>query len=68
MEINKDYSLTVNTEINAEKIKKALKVLTDNGIDLDKAEIVLDAIGYALLDMSPICAALRNHIDTRKDT
>ena len=68
MKVNKDYSLTVNTEINAENIKRALKVLIDNGIDLDEAEIVLDAIGYALLDVSPICATLRNHIDTRKDT
>lgn len=51
MEINKDYSLTVNTEINAENIKRALKVLIDNGIDPDEAGVVLEAIGYTLLDV-----------------
>ena len=51
MEVNKDYSLTVNTEINAENIKRALKVLIDNGIDPDEAGVVLEAIGYTLLDV-----------------
>lgn len=51
MKINEDYSLTINTEINAENIRRALKVLTDNGIDPDEAGVVLEAIGYTLLDV-----------------
>lgn len=31
-------------------IRKAEKVLIDNGIDKDEADIVLQAIGYVLLD------------------
>ena len=33
-----------------EKIKKAEQILIDNGVDPDEADIVLQAIGYALLD------------------
>ena len=33
-----------------ERIKKAEQVLIDNGIEPDEAEIVLQAIGYVLLD------------------
>lgn len=37
MKVNEEYSLAVNTEINAENIRRALKVLIDNGIDPDEA-------------------------------
>lgn len=50
MKVNEDYRLAINTEINAENIRRTLKVLTDNGIDPDEAGVVLDAIGYTLLD------------------
>lgn len=36
--------------IGEENIKAALQVLIDNGIDEDEAEIVLQAIGYTLID------------------
>ena len=41
----------VNTEIRDEHIKKAERILVDNGIDADEASIVLQALGYALLDV-----------------
>ena len=37
--------------ISKEKIKLAEKCLVDNGIEEDEAEIVLQALGYILLDM-----------------
>ena len=36
--------------IDKSKIKKAEKILVDNGIEEDEASTVLQAIGYALLD------------------
>ena len=36
--------------LDIEKIKKAEQVLIDNGIEPDEAEIVLQTIGYVLLD------------------
>ena len=36
---------------NNPAIKKAEQILIDNGIETDEAGIVLQAIGYALLDM-----------------
>lgn len=33
------------------KIKKAIQCLVDNGIDPTEAEIVLQAIGYILMDV-----------------
>ena len=36
--------------IDKENIKRAEQVLIDNGIEEDEAEIVLQAIGYVLLD------------------
>lgn len=36
--------------ITSEDIQRTLKVLIDNGIDEDEADIVLQAIGYTLLD------------------
>ena len=35
----------------ADQIRAAEKVLVDNGIEKDEASVVLQAIGYALLDM-----------------
>ena len=37
--------------ISKEAIKKAEQVLIDNGIEADEADIVLQAIGYVLLDV-----------------
>jgi hypothetical protein len=37
--------------IDTKKWKAAENVLIDNGIDLDEADVVLQAIGYTLLDM-----------------
>lgn len=34
-----------------EKIKMAEQVLIDNGVDNDEASVVLQAIGYVLLDI-----------------
>lgn len=46
-----DESINLHeSAINQDKINKALQVLIDNGIDEDEAEIVLQAIGYTLLD------------------
>lgn len=36
--------------ISKEKIAQAEKILIDNGVETDEAKIVLQAIGYALLD------------------
>lgn len=36
--------------ITKERVKKALQVLIDNGIEADEAQTVLQALGYALLD------------------
>jgi len=36
--------------ITKEKIEAAEKILIDNGVEADEAKIVLQAIGYALLD------------------
>lgn len=38
------------TNINKDKINQAVQCLIDNGIEADEAEIVLQAIGYILLD------------------
>ena len=36
--------------ITDEDIKRAEQVLIDNGIDADEADVVLQAVGYTLLD------------------
>ena len=36
--------------ITDDNITKSLQVLIDNGIDEDEAEVVLQAIGYTLID------------------
>ena len=38
------------TEVSRDQIKDAEQVLIDNGIEEDEANIVLQALGYALLD------------------
>lgn len=38
------------TKITKTDIKKAEKCLIDNGIDKDEADVVLQALGYILLD------------------
>lgn len=43
--------IKVNKTIKQEDIDKALKVLCDNGIEEDECEVVLQAIGYTLLDV-----------------
>ena len=40
----------INHTIEDENIKRAEKVLIDNGIENDEARTVLRALGYALLD------------------
>jgi len=37
-------------DVSKHQIDAALKVLTDNGIEADEAPIVLQALGYALLN------------------
>lgn len=43
-------TIKTNTIINNESIKRTLQVLIDNGVEEDEAEIVLQAIGYTLLN------------------
>lgn len=43
------------TTLNAEHIKRALQVLIDNGISESDAGVVLQAIGYTLLDTELDC-------------
>lgn len=43
--------MNINADVTYEHIAKALKILIDNGIEDDDAEVVLQAIGYALLDV-----------------
>ena len=42
--------ISISRDITPENIKKAEEVLKDNGIGNDEASIVLQAIGYTLLD------------------
>ena len=43
--------ITVVRDVSQENIKAAEKVLVDNGIEADEAATVLQALGYALLDV-----------------
>lgn len=47
----KEIEIKVDRTITARNINKTKKVLIDNGIEEDEAEIVLQAIGYTLLDI-----------------
>lgn len=40
----------INKTIDAEDIRRTIQVLIDNGIDESEAGVVLNAIGYTLLD------------------
>ena len=42
--------INLNDYITPEQKEKAKQILVDNGIEEDEAEIVLQAIGYALID------------------
>lgn len=42
--------IIVSTTITEEKIAKTIQCLIDNGIDKSEAEVVLQAIGYTLID------------------
>lgn len=44
------FVCTVNRNIYEHNRDKAEKVLIDNGIDPKEVEVVLQAVGYALLD------------------
>ena len=37
--------------LSKEQIEKATKILIDNGVDYDEADIVLQALCYVLLDI-----------------
>ncbi len=41
----------INCEINEKQINKAMRCLVDNGIEIDEACTVLQALGYILLDV-----------------
>ena len=47
----KEIEIKVDHTITSQNINKTKKVLIDNGIEEDEAEIVLQAIGYTLLDI-----------------
>ena len=40
----------IDIHISSDHISKAKEILVDNGIDEDEADMVLQAVGYALLD------------------
>lgn len=47
----KDIVINLNKDnVNVEDIKRAKQVLIDNGIEEDEVDVVLQAIGYTLLD------------------
>lgn len=50
MNKDKKRSYTKHKKNTNENIARAMIVLIDNGIEKDKADIVLQAIGYTLLD------------------
>ncbi len=43
-------TVNVNVTIDEDKARRAQQCLADNGIDLDETSIVLQALGYILLD------------------
>ena len=48
---NNDMDINIQrTMVTQEDIERAEQVLRDNGIEEDEADIVLQAIGYTLLD------------------
>ena len=43
--------INVETEIDLDKIEAAKKVLSDNGVDKEELDIVMQALGYTLLNV-----------------
>lgn len=43
-------NIVLNTEINEKQIKSAEQVLIDNGIEPDETCVILQALGYTLLN------------------
>lgn len=43
-------SIKINKTVTKEDVERTLKVLEDNGIEKDETGVVLQAIGYSLLD------------------
>jgi len=54
-DLQKYEPIRVNHDITFEDIKRTLKVLADNGVERDECEVVLQAIGYTLLDTELDC-------------
>ena len=48
--IPRTNGISVHAFVEQTQLNKAMQVLKDNGIDEDECEIVLQALGYALLD------------------
>ena len=46
----KEKIMKVNVNVRKSDIRKAEQVLIDNGIEADEAAVVLQAIGYVLLN------------------
>lgn len=47
----KNLSISGVYQIDETTVKKALQCLIDNGIDADEAAVVLQALGYILMDV-----------------
>ena len=47
----REKTIELHSNISKEDIQRTEQVLIDNGIDEDEAQIVLQAIGYTLLDL-----------------
>ena len=51
--VNTKHGIKINveTEIDLDKIEAAKKVLSDNGVDKEELDIVMQALGYTLLNV-----------------
>ena len=51
--VNTKHGIKINveTEIDLDKIEAAKKVLSDNGVDKEALDIVMQALGYTLLNV-----------------
>lgn len=47
----RNYDIEFRSVISKEDIIRAEQILIDNGIDKDEASVVLQAVGYAMLDL-----------------
>ena len=60
----RNYKVNLETTtLTAEHIKRTLQVLTDNGIESSEAGVVLQAIGYTLLDTELDCDGFEVSLD-----